>query len=77
MSQEKEESDFQILKQRNKIDKISISTKMSDEDFMIHVLNNLTEDYDVVLDGLESRLMLNENDPNKLTIEDVRVKLSW
>ena len=61
---------------RNEIDKISISTKMSDEDFMIHVLNNLTEDYDVVLDGLESRLMLNENDPNKLTIEDVRDKLS-
>ena len=49
---------------------------MSDEDFMIHVLNNLTEDYDVVLDGMESRLMLNENNPNKLTIEDVRDKLS-
>ena len=61
---------------RNEIDKISVSTKMSDEDFMIHVLNNLTEDYDVVLDGMESRLMLNENDPNKLTIEDVRDKLS-
>ena len=61
---------------RNEIDKISISTKMSDEDFMIHVLNNLTEDYDVVLDGMESRLMLKENDPNKLTIEDVRDKLS-
>ena len=56
---------------RNEIDKISVSTKMSDEDFMIHVLNNLTEDYDVVLDGMESRLMLNENNPNKLTIEDV------
>ena len=43
---------------------------------MIHVLNNLTEEYDVVLDGMESRLMLKENDPNKLTIEDVRDKLS-
>ena len=30
----------------------------------------------MVLDGMESRLMLNENDPNKLTIEDVRDKLS-
>ena len=30
---------------RNEIDKTSISTKMSDEDFMIHVLNNLTEEY--------------------------------
>ena len=61
---------------RNEIDKISVSTKMSDEDFMIHVLNNLTKDYDVVLDGMESRLMLKENDPNKLSIEEVRDKLS-
>ena len=61
---------------RNGIDKTSVSTTISDEDFMIHVLNNLTEDYDVVLDGMESRLMLKENDPNKLTIEDVRDKLS-
>ena len=29
---------------QNEIDKISVSTKMSDEDFMIHVLNNLTEE---------------------------------
>ena len=56
---------------RNEIDKNSISTKMSDEEFMIHVLNNLTEEYDVVLGGMESRLMLKENDPRKLTIEDV------
>ena len=28
--------------------------KMSTEDFMICVLNNLTGEYDVVLDGLES-----------------------
>ena len=49
---------------------------MSDEDFTICVLNNLTEDYDVDLDGMETRLMLQENDPNKLTIEDVHDKLS-
>ena len=47
---------------RNGIDKISVSTKMSDEDSMIHVLNNLIEKYDAVLDGMESRLMLKEND---------------
>ena len=35
---------------------------------MIPVLNNLTEDYDVVLDGTESKLMLKENDPNTLTM---------
>ena len=61
---------------RNEIEKISISTNMSDEDFMIHVLNNLTEEYGVVLDKMESRLMLKEDNPNKLTIEDVRDKLS-
>ena len=49
---------------------------MSDEDSMIHVLNNLIEDYDVILGGMKNRLMLNENNPNKLTIEDVRDKLS-
>ena len=50
---------------RNEIEKISISTNMSDEDFMIHVLNNLTEEYGVVLDKMESRLMLIENDLKK------------
>ena len=61
---------------RNDIDSISLSTKMTDQDFMIHVLNNLPEQYDVVLDGMESRLMLGDGDPNKLTIEDVRDKLN-
>ena len=36
---------------------------MLDKDFMIHVLNNLTEDYNVVLDRMESRLVLKDNDP--------------
>ena len=49
---------------------------MPDEYFMIHVLNNLTEEYDVILDGMENRSMLKENDQNELTIEDVRDKLS-
>ena len=31
---------------------------VKDEDFMIHVLNNLPEEYDVVMDGLENQLML-------------------
>ena len=49
---------------RNEIDRISVTTKMSDDDFIIHVLNHLTEEYDAVLDGIEiSRLMLKENDP--------------
>ena len=49
---------------------------MSDMDFMIHILNNLPDVYDMVLDSMENRLMLPDGDPNKLTIEDVRSKLN-
>ena len=38
---------------RNETNKISVSTKISNEDFMIHVLNNLTEEYDM-LNGREN-----------------------
>ena len=61
---------------RNEMNGISISSKMTDQDFMIHILNNLPEEYDVVLDGMESRLMLEESDSNKLTIENIRDKLN-
>ena len=61
---------------RNEMDNIGISGRMSDLDFMIHILNNLPELYDVVLDGMESRLMLPESDMNKLTIENIREKLN-
>lgn len=61
---------------RNDMDQIHISSRMSDLDFLIHVLNNLPELYDVVLDGMESKLMLADTDPNKLKIEDVRDKLN-
>jgi hypothetical protein len=43
---------------------------------MIHVLSNLPEVYDVVLDGMEGRLMLKDGDSQNLTIEDVRDKLN-
>ena len=58
------------------MDSISLSSKMSDQDYMIHILNNLPESYDVILDGMESRLMLPDSDPNKLTIENIRDKLN-
>ena len=38
-----------------------------DEDFMIHILNNLPEEYYVILDGLENRLTASGDDA--LTIE--------
>ena len=61
---------------RTDMDKISLTENMTDQDFMIHVLNNLPVEYDVILDGMESRLMLPNGDSNKLTIEDIRSKLN-
>ena len=47
---------------------------VSDEDFMIHVLNNLPEEYDVILDGLENRLMATRE--NALMIDSICEKLN-
>ena len=55
---------------------IHIATIMSDLGCMIRVLNNLPEPYDVVLDDMEGRLVLEESDDSHLTIEDIRAKLS-
>ena len=61
---------------RTDMEDIHIATTMSDLDFLIHVLNNLPDEYDVVLDGMEERLMLKDSDPKKLTIGDMRDKLN-
>ena len=45
---------------------------MSDKDFIIHVLNNFPNKYDVILDGLENCLALSDDDA--LTIEVLREK---
>ena len=50
------------------------SGNVFDEDFMIHVLNNLPEEYDVILDGLENRLMATGE--NALTIDSICEKLN-
>ena len=42
---------------------------VSDEDFMIHILNNLSEEYDVVLNGLENRQTATGDDA--LTIDSI------
>ena len=47
---------------------------VSDEDFMIHVLNNLSKEHDVILDGLESCLMATGE--NALTIDSICKKLN-
>ncbi len=43
-------------------------------EFMIHVLNNLPEEYDVVLDSLETHLVSTGED--RLTLESLREKLN-
>ena len=47
---------------------------VSDEDFMIHILNNFPEEYDVVLNGLESHLTATGDDA--LTINSICKKLN-
>ena len=55
------------------IDAVNISSDMSDIDFITHVLQNLPEEYEVVVESLESRL---EDTTKKLEIEEVRTKLN-
>ena len=45
-----------------------------DVDFMIHVLNCLTKEYDIVLDGLKNGLTVSGDDA--LTIEVIKEKLN-
>ena len=45
-----------------------------DEDFMIHVLNHLPKEYDVILDGLGNCLTLTKE--NALTIYSIHEKLN-
>ena len=60
---------------RNDMNKICLSTSMTDQDFIIHI-KSITEEYNVILGGTESRLMLSESHPNKLTIEDIQDNLN-
>ena len=47
---------------------------ITDEDFMIHILNNLPEDYDVILKGLENHLTATWDDA--LTINVIQRRLN-
>ena len=49
-----------------------LKDSITDEDFMIHVLNNLPEEYDVILEGLEKCLAFSGDD--ELTIKVIREK---
>ena len=59
---------------RIQTNKFSQKGSVSDEDFMIHVLNNLPNEYDVIPDGLENHLtVIGEN---ALNIDSIREKLN-
>ena len=47
---------------------------VSNKDFMIHVLNNLSEEYDIILNGLENHLTATGDDA--LTVDSIRKKLN-
>ena len=47
---------------------------VSYKDFMIHVLNNLPKEYDVILDGLENQLTATGE--NALTVDSIHEKLN-
>ena len=55
------------------MDSVNTSGKMTDMDFIIHILGNLPEEYEVAIESLKERL---EDTSNKLGIEEVRTKLN-
>ena len=57
------------------IESIDAMSAISERELMVKILNNLPSEYDVVLDGLETRLN-NASGTDGLTLEDVREKLS-
>ena len=56
---------------RTQIDAVSISGRMRDVDFIIHVLANLPQEYESTVENLEEKL---ENTENPLDLETVRTK---
>ena len=47
-----------LEEQRIRMSKFGSKGSITDKDFMINVLNNLVEEYDVILDGLENQMTL-------------------
>ena len=56
------------------IESIKAKMAISDQDFLLHIFNNFPKEYDVILDGLESRL--GETSDKAPTLETIGEKLS-
>ena len=50
----------------------SLRSEIDDTDLIIHILNNLTPEYDNVVENIENRL---SEDYNKIELEEVRQRL--
>ena len=59
---------------RIQVNKLGCKGSISNEDFMIHTLNNLPEEYDVILNGLKNSPMSSGTDA--LMIEIIQEKLN-
>lgn len=59
---------------RAEIEAIDSTAAISEKDFMVHVINNLPRAYDVIYDGLESKL--SQTGDEALTIEKMRDKIN-
>lgn len=59
---------------RAEIEAIDNTAAISEKDFMVHVINNLPKDYDVIYDGLEAKL--SQTGDEALTIEKMRDKIN-
>ena len=56
------------------MNEFGLKGSITDKNFMIHVLNNFPQDYNVILDGLENCLMVTGD--NALNINVICIKLS-
>ena len=56
------------------MNEFGIKGNIANKDFMIHILNNLPKEYDVILDGLENHLMVSGE--NVLTINVIHKKIN-
>ena len=56
------------------MNKFSLKGSIIDQDFIIHILNNLPKDYVVILDGLKHHLTVTGD--NALTIDEIPKKMN-
>ena len=74
-SMEKDPNEWILNLEGLKVHMFRLKGRMSEEDSMIHVLNNLSEEYDVLPNGLKNHFMVSGNDA--LTMDMICEKLNY